>query len=234
MSAANKRPGNSCCAGQVRRRMQGVFAASPLSLACLRESADCRRGCCQPPTSKWLACCGRTSARATRRTCFSTPRASPCASRQSLRRLALRTRIFDEKVRVAAAGARRRPIGCGCIAQVYRAYLALSSEASLEDQRDFLRRVYELGAPVPPSGKVLREAASVAKAKERGESQLPPIAVAVKVLRPGTSDALELGEATQSLLISTHRPCSLCAKSSKHSSRRRPLTMRRAFLQTWR
>ncbi|CDJ27564.1 uncharacterized protein EMH_0088790 [Eimeria mitis] len=73
------------------------------------------------------------------------------------------------------------PIGCGCIAQVYRAYLLLSNEASEESKRTFLDHAFVLGGSLSKSA-----AAEIG----RGD-KLPPVAVAVKIMRPGVREAME-------------------------------------------
>ncbi|XP_026191155.1 uncharacterized protein LOC34622860 [Cyclospora cayetanensis] len=73
------------------------------------------------------------------------------------------------------------PIGCGCIAQVYRAYLLLSAGASDQSKRFFLDHAFVLG------GSTLKSVDS--KPEEGGK--LPPVAVAVKIMRPGVREAME-------------------------------------------
>ncbi|CDI80344.1 hypothetical protein, conserved [Eimeria praecox] len=73
------------------------------------------------------------------------------------------------------------PIGCGCIAQVYRAYLLLSNEASEQSKRTFLDHAFVLG------GSQLKSAAAEIGSRDK----LPPVAVAVKVMRPGVREAME-------------------------------------------
>ncbi|CDJ54277.1 Probable ubiquinone biosynthesis protein ubiB, related [Eimeria brunetti] len=73
------------------------------------------------------------------------------------------------------------PIGCGCIAQVYRAYLLLSNEASEESKRTFLDHAFVLGGSLSKS----------AAAEYGNGNKLPPVAVAVKIMRPGVREAME-------------------------------------------
>ncbi|CDJ64454.1 hypothetical protein, conserved [Eimeria necatrix] len=74
-----------------------------------------------------------------------------------------------------------KPIGCGCIAQVYRAYLLLSDEADEKSKRTFLDHAFVLGGSM--SKPVSAEIGSTDK--------IPPVAVAVKVMRPGVREAME-------------------------------------------
>lgn len=81
------------------------------------------------------------------------------------------------------AAVRFRPVGCGCIAQVYRAYLLLSEGSSADSRRRFLQHCFVLGGSIskPP-------------AVEADEGcKIPPVAVAVKVMRPGVREAMEFG-----------------------------------------
>ncbi|CDJ57300.1 hypothetical protein, conserved [Eimeria maxima] len=91
--------------------------------------------------------------------------------------IATRPDLFHESLCSRCA----RPIGCGCIAQVYRAYLLLSNEASEESKRTFLDHAYVLGG----------SSSKCAAAEIGGGNKLPPVAVAVKVMRPGVREAME-------------------------------------------
>lgn len=75
------------------------------------------------------------------------------------------------------------PIGCGCIAQVYRAYLLPSKAASEESKRFFLQHAFALG------GNTSTPVCGLAETK--GEIKVPPVAVAVKVMRPGVREAMD-------------------------------------------
>lgn len=76
-----------------------------------------------------------------------------------------------------------RPIGCGCIAQVYRAYLLLSDEADEKSKRTFLDHAFVLGGSL----------SKPVSAEIGNTDKIPPVAVAVKVMRPGVREAMEFG-----------------------------------------
>ncbi|CDI83413.1 hypothetical protein, conserved [Eimeria acervulina] len=67
--------------------------------------------------------------------------------------------------------------------QVYRAYLLLSNEASEKSKRTFLDHAFVLGGSLSKS----------AAAEIGSGDKLPPVAVAVKVMRPGVREAMEFG-----------------------------------------
>ncbi|KAL8275778.1 hypothetical protein Esti_000341 [Eimeria stiedai] len=73
------------------------------------------------------------------------------------------------------------PIGCGCIAQVYRAYLLLSGGKNTDPRRRFLQHAFVLGED---------ESTPISLSAQTGEGSIP-VAVAVKVMRPGVRESME-------------------------------------------
>ncbi|KAL8439932.1 hypothetical protein Efla_004857 [Eimeria flavescens] len=90
------------------------------------------------------------------------------------------------------------PIGCGCIAQVYRAYLLLSDSKNSDSRRRFLEHAFVLGDDES------KPAALAAQADDG--SKLPPVAVAVKVMRPGVREAMEF-DLRMMLLVASAVQC---------------------------
>ncbi|KAL8429849.1 hypothetical protein ACSSS7_006297 [Eimeria intestinalis] len=95
-------------------------------------------------------------------------------------------RLFDHSPILAlhssfANSLAKMPVGCGCIAQVYRAYLLLPGGGNSDSRRRFLQHAFVLGE---------NESTPIPLSVQTGEGSIP-VAVAVKIMRPGVRESME-------------------------------------------
>ncbi|KAL8269412.1 hypothetical protein Esti_006650 [Eimeria stiedai] len=116
---------------------------------------------------------------ATRPDLFTESLCTRCAKYETYRFAALASRLCCRPSTELSGDSLRSPVGCGCIAQVYRVYLSLSDGNDRDSLSRFLEHTFVLGD---------EESTSIPISEHVGDSI--PVAVTVKVMRPGVRESM--------------------------------------------